>query len=185
MGLSSGLNHLADLTMSEDFAGICGFTLDEFDDCFREHLPVVLEKMKKNRSMGQGETMGDLRDKILKHYDGYSWDGRTMILNPISILNLFRESYFSDYWIQSNPSVSFLSKMARENPLALLGDDSEKISPGTLGLAEAGGLGPVPALFQTGYLTIDRVAFDAKRNRVFTLKIPNLEVQDNNLPLFS
>jgi hypothetical protein len=155
MGPSAGLNRLVDLTMSEDYAGICSFTLDEFDDCFREHLPGVLEKMKNNRSMDKEESLGDLRDKILKHYDGYSWDGRTMILNPISILNLFRESYFSDYWIQSNPSVSFLSKVAKENHLALLGDDSEKISPGTLGLAEVGGLGPVPALFQTGYLTTE------------------------------
>jgi hypothetical protein len=39
-------------------------------------------------------------------------------------------------------------------------------------------------LFQTGYLTIDQVAFDSERNRVFTLKIPNLEVRNNNFPLF-
>jgi hypothetical protein len=184
MGLSAGLNHLADLTLREDFAGICGFTLDEFDDCFKEHLPVILEKMKKNGSMGEEASLNDLQDKILRHYDGYSWDGETMILNPISILNMFGESYFSNYWIQTNPSVSFLSKVANENPLALLGDESEKISQGTLGLAEVGGLGPVPALFQTGYLTIDQVAFDSERNRVFTLKIPNLEVRNNNFPLF-
>jgi hypothetical protein len=184
MGLSAGLNHLVDLTMSEDFAGICGFTLDEFDDCFREHLPVVLEKMKKNGSMAKAQSLTDLRAKILGKYDGYCWDGQTMILNPISILNMFRESYFSNYWIQSNPSFAFLSKVGKENPLALLGDESEKISPNTLGLAEVGGLGPVPALFQTGYLTVGQVTLDADDNKAFTLKIPNLEVRGHNLPLF-
>ncbi|MDR1166529.1 MAG: AAA family ATPase [Deltaproteobacteria bacterium] len=184
MGLSTGLNNLYDMTMSNNYSGVCGFTLDEFDDCFSEHLPVLLRNMKQNGSVHNDTTLGELREIILKYYDGYSWDGKTMILNPVSILNMFQDSFFSEYWIQTSPSVSFLSKIAMENPLALLGDELEKISPRILNAAEVGSLGPIPALFQTGYLTIDQVTFDDERKRVFTMKIPNLEVKGNNLLIF-
>ncbi|MDR1165082.1 MAG: AAA family ATPase [Deltaproteobacteria bacterium] len=184
MGLSAGLNHLVDLTLNDNYSGIRGFTLSEFDECFSEHLPILLRNMKQNSTVSNETTLSDLRDIILKYYDGYSWDGKTMILNPISILNMFNESFFSRYWIQTNPSIYFLSKIAMENPLSLLGEESEKISTRTLSQAEVGSLGPIPSLFQTGYLTIDQVTHDADRFRVFTLKIPNLEVKDNNLFIF-
>ncbi|MDR1309103.1 MAG: ATP-binding protein [Deltaproteobacteria bacterium] len=184
MGLSAGLNHLNDITLTPKYAGICGFTQEEFDGCFREHLPVALGDMRDQDPVPADATVADLRDTINDWYDGYSWDGKTMVLNPLSILKFFELSAFSDYWIQSNPSVAFLSKVARENPLALLGDESGEISQGTLGLAEVGGLGPVPALFQTGYLTIDKVVNIKDVGRAFTLKIPNLEVKGPNIKWF-
>ncbi|MDR1109693.1 MAG: AAA family ATPase [Deltaproteobacteria bacterium] len=184
MGLSAGLNHLNDITLTPKYAGICGFTQEEFDGCFREHLPVVLGDMRGQDPVPADATVADLMDIVNDWYDGYSWDGKTMVLNPLSILKFLELSAFSDYWIQSNPSVAFLSKVARENPLALLGDESGEISQGTLGLAEVGGLGPVPALFQTGYLTIDKVVNIKDVGRAFTLKIPNLEVKGPNIKWF-
>ncbi|MDR1111282.1 MAG: PD-(D/E)XK nuclease domain-containing protein [Deltaproteobacteria bacterium] len=68
--------------------------------------------------------------------------------------------------------------------MALLGDEAEKVSEKILGLAEVGSLGPGPALFQTGYLTIDKVtAFDGG-GTAFTMKIQNLEIKRTNIPLF-
>ncbi|MDR3204476.1 MAG: AAA family ATPase, partial [Deltaproteobacteria bacterium] len=45
MGLSAGLNQLNDLTFDENFAGVCGFTIDEFDDCFQEWLSYCLNTL--------------------------------------------------------------------------------------------------------------------------------------------
>jgi hypothetical protein len=41
MGLSAGLNQLTDLTLNKNFSGVCGFTIDEFDDYFGEWLLVA------------------------------------------------------------------------------------------------------------------------------------------------
>jgi hypothetical protein len=106
-----------------------------------------------------------------------------MVLNPLSILNLFDNTRFGDYWIQTNPSVSFLSKIAKENPLAFLGGDTV-VSQETLGNAEVGTLGALPALFQTGYLTLDKITTDKNGFTAFTLKIPNLEVNNKNWKFF-
>jgi hypothetical protein len=184
MGLSAGLNHLNDITLTPRYAGICGFTQYELEGCFREHLPVALESMRGQDPVPADATVADLKGIIGDWYDGYSWDGKTMVLNPLSILKLFEQSAFSNYWIQSNPSLSFLKKVAKENPLAFLGDETEKFSLEALGLAEVGGLGPVPALFQTGYLTVDSVANVKGIGKSFTLKIPNLEVKGTNIKWF-
>ncbi|MDR1111140.1 MAG: ATP-binding protein [Deltaproteobacteria bacterium] len=184
MGLSSGLNHLNDITLTQKYAGICGFTQDEFKTCFSDHLEVALEGMRGMDPVPADATVADLADCFNKWYDGYSWDGKTRVLNPFSILKCLEKTAFSNYWIQTNPSGSFLSKIAARNPLALLGDEAEKISEEILGLAEVGSLGPVPALFQTGYLTVDKVtAFDGG-GTAFTMKIPNLEIKRTNIPLF-
>ncbi|MDR1165950.1 MAG: ATP-binding protein [Deltaproteobacteria bacterium] len=184
MGLSAGLNHLNDITLNEKYAGICGFTKDEFKNCFSERLPIVLEKMKKKKRVALDANVAFLTKKINGWYDGYSWDGETMVLNPLSILKFLDLSVFADYWIQTNPSVAFLSKVAKENPLALLGNAEENVSQRSLGLAEVGGLGPVPALFQTGYLTVDKVIDIEDAGQYYTLKIPNLEIKVPNIKWF-
>jgi hypothetical protein len=104
MGLSSGLNHLDDLTFDDNFSTICGFTLEELDGCFKEHLPLVLQKLKNDGISPENYSMEDLRENILKWYDGYSWDGKTRVLNPWSILNFFKTASFSNYWVTSGPS---------------------------------------------------------------------------------
>jgi hypothetical protein len=72
MGLSAGLNHLEDISLDPDFGGICGFTLDEFDDLFKKHLAATFIKMKENGHLASEATLADLREKIFKMYDGYS-----------------------------------------------------------------------------------------------------------------
>ncbi|MDR0548432.1 MAG: AAA family ATPase, partial [Deltaproteobacteria bacterium] len=44
MGLSTGLNHLKDLTFDANYAAICGFTYDELDSLFGERMALVLPK---------------------------------------------------------------------------------------------------------------------------------------------
>ncbi|MDR1111527.1 MAG: AAA family ATPase, partial [Deltaproteobacteria bacterium] len=96
MGLSAGLNQLNDITLTPKYAGICGFTQEELDNCFREHLPVALEAMRGVEPVPAEATVADLTDCINDWYDGYSWNGRTRVLNPFSI-SLQRTENLSNY----------------------------------------------------------------------------------------
>ncbi|MDR1297260.1 MAG: AAA family ATPase, partial [Deltaproteobacteria bacterium] len=101
MGQSAGLNHLNDLTFDNKYADICGFTVEEFDLYFGDRLPALLEVMNNDGCFLEEMTVPMLRDKFLHWYDGYSWDGQSRVLNPFSILNCFRQSYFDNYWIKT------------------------------------------------------------------------------------
>jgi hypothetical protein len=87
----SGLNNLIDLTLNKKYATICGFTLEELDSFFAEHLEAMLANFKARGVLPQvltpEATAVDLRRLILEWYDGYSWDGETRVLNPWAILN--------------------------------------------------------------------------------------------------
>jgi hypothetical protein len=188
MGLSGGLNQLEDLTFDEKYADICGFTPEEFDRCFEEHLPVILKHMKNKGRLPEDQTVSDLRAKFLSWYDGYSWDGETKVLNPYSILNCLKKSIFDNYWVKTYPSVGFLHNLIAEDngdPTAILQDKYDSYSQTVLGSAEVGELTPAAGLFQTGYLTVNKIIKKPNIPDIYSLKIPNWEIKYNNYNIFS
>jgi hypothetical protein len=78
----SGLNNLKDLTLNPEYAGICGFSLFEFEKYFSDYLPGILEYNIYEKVLKPKSTISDLKEKILNYYDGYSWDGKNKVLNP-------------------------------------------------------------------------------------------------------
>ncbi|MDR2141401.1 MAG: AAA family ATPase, partial [Deltaproteobacteria bacterium] len=115
MGLSAGLNQLVDISFNPKYAAICGFTPDELDQYFGDRYDSVLEHQKSIGKMPVESSVADLRQKIFDWYDGYTWDGRTRVLNPISILNFFNDSYFKEYWNFSAHSYVFLKNTMAAN----------------------------------------------------------------------
>jgi hypothetical protein len=77
----SGANQLIDISLAPDYANICGFTLDEFEELFPDHMNEVLLNLKKKKLYPVDSTIADLKSEILTTYDGYSWDGETRVLN--------------------------------------------------------------------------------------------------------
>jgi hypothetical protein len=80
MGVTSGLNQLtnnqlADLTLNRKFTGVCGFTINEFEDYFGEWLSIALQSFKDKGCMSPDSTPSELYKWILYWYDGYSWEG--------------------------------------------------------------------------------------------------------------
>ncbi|MDR1110180.1 MAG: AAA family ATPase [Deltaproteobacteria bacterium] len=176
MGLSAGLNHLTDLTLDSKYSGICGFTLKELEHCFSDRLPVLLQTMKDAGNMPKTATLEDMWREIGLWYDGYSWDGKTRLYNPYSLINLFLGDSFEPFWMNLDPSAKMLSSILAKDPLAITGDRLKNLSTKQIGLAEVGSLGPVPTLFQAGMLTIDRITFNNDRSKLFTLRLPNKEI---------
>ncbi|MDR2140780.1 MAG: ATP-binding protein, partial [Deltaproteobacteria bacterium] len=176
MGLSAGLNQLVDISFDPEYAAICGFTPDELDQYFGDRYDSVLDHQKSIGEMPAESSTADLRQKILDWYDGYTWDGRTQVLNPISILFFFQRRYFKEYWNASSPSTDFLKNKIASNPLSVTKNNFQGFSERDLSLITVGELATVPFLFHTGYLTIDKIVKVAGKDQ-YSFKVPNFELK--------
>ncbi|MDR2199304.1 MAG: AAA family ATPase [Deltaproteobacteria bacterium] len=178
MGLSSGLNQLVDISFDPKFPAICGFTPDELDQYFGDRYSSTLETLKSTGYMPPESSESDLRQEILSWYDGYTWDGKTRVLNPISILNFFNSNEFKEFWKETSPSVTFLRNTISANPLSFTTNYLQGFTGGDISLATVGNVASVPLLFHTGYLTIDKITRVDKKLR-YSFKVPNFELQDS------
>ncbi|MDR2141737.1 MAG: ATP-binding protein [Deltaproteobacteria bacterium] len=173
----SDFNHLIDITLERDFSNICGFTIEEFDSLFPDHLERALKILKNEGVWGQDSTVSELRQEILDWYDGYSWDGQTRVLNPWSVLNFFRKVDFNNFWFESG-TPSFLVNLITDRKVNLnLLDHENTIITDTLNNVDIGKFEPIPVMFQTGYLTVDKVETKRGESLKYFLVVPNLEVK--------
>jgi ribosomal protein L29 len=185
MGLSAGLNNLDDITFNKDFSSVCGFTLEELDTYFKKYMSISLQELKNSGFMPQESTVSDLRQEILNWYDGYSWDGITRVLNPWSILKFFETSHFKSFWGYISPSASFLSNLIKGDPFTILERRIDDVPLDVLEKTYAGSLAPIAGLFQTGYLTIEKMRPNEAKKTICSLKIPNKEIEQLSLEGFS
>ena len=176
VGIFSGLNNLKDISMTEKYGNIVGYTQKELEDNFSDWIDITIQK----KSMSKKE----LLDKIKEYYDGFSFDGITRVYNPFSVLKFFGESKFRNYWYDSC-TPSFLAKYFKEHKIQ---DSDEyrhlKVSSNFTNASEIEQASPESFLFQTGYLTIEK--WDDDKDEI-TLDFPNKEVKDSlpNLYLYN
>jgi hypothetical protein len=169
-GLSvfSALNNLHDITLSQEYATLCGYTQEELEKYFAEHIDTVAQHLNKSRQ--------ELLDNIKNWYDGYSWDGKTSVYNPFSTLLLFAEKSFDSYWFRTGTPTFLIELLKSRNqitpilePVEVGGKIFDGYDPATLN--------EVSLLFQTGYLTVKDINDTDINNKIYTLDIPNLEVR--------
>ncbi|MDR1852043.1 MAG: ATP-binding protein [Propionibacteriaceae bacterium] len=169
LSLFSVLNNLTDITLVPDYANICGITEPEFDDLFSEHLAAALARGNSGE-----KSMAGLRQKVFDWYDGYSWDGKSSVFNPFSLLSFFQFGVFSPYWYSSG-TPSFLMKTLKGRPRVFLDVQDEPISTLDLDSHEIEDAPPASLLFQTGFLTVKNVDY-MMTPPVYQVGFPNLEV---------
>jgi hypothetical protein len=181
--MDSGPNHLYDISLNPDFAGLCGFTLEEFDSLFADRLKPTLANLKNSGEMDPSDNLEDLRAKIFHWYDGYNWGGETRVLNPYSILHFFKNNSFDDYWIQSGRP-GHLTALIKKRPLDFLRPDLDSIISRELRKSELNKLAAAPVLFHSGYLTVDtvkivkvKVAGKTETDKTYSFRLPNHEVE--------
>ncbi|MDR1037658.1 MAG: hypothetical protein LBT40_14180 [Deltaproteobacteria bacterium] len=87
--------------------------------------------------------------------DGYSWLGSERMLNPYAIVSLFGEQRLDLFWPQSGcpPRLPALVRESQLDYLRTRLDDCLDTESRTADLAA---VRPVPVLFQSGCLTVDR-----------------------------
>jgi hypothetical protein len=192
--MDSGPNHLNDISLDSNYAGLCGFTLEEFDSLFGDRLETTLSRLKQVGLMESSASQDDLRSSILRWYDGYNWGDQTRVLNPYSILNFFDNSKFDSYWIQSGRP-GHLTALIRARPMDFLEPKLESYLSTDLRKSELTQLQAGPVLFHSGYLTIDKIANipvvnqktkGKEKIQSYSFRLPNHEVSSSyNKDFFS
>jgi hypothetical protein len=164
VSIFSDLNNLDDVTMDRSTADLVGYTQTELEQYFEPWINLCLED-------GLAPNRNGLLSKIKQWYNGYTWDTKTFVYNPFSILNFFKKRSFEDYWFKTG-TPTFLIKKLKEAAYFQLND--LEISDSLLESYSLEDLDARSLLFQTGYLTIK--ARDTERN-LYTFDYPNREVE--------
>jgi hypothetical protein len=185
--MDSGPNHLIDISLNPQYAGICGFTIDEFDSLFFNHMESTLLRLKESGVMPPASDSTELKRQIFKWYDGYNWGGQTRVLNPYSILNFFYNDQFGPYWIQSGRP-GHLTALIQRRPMDFIAPSLSSYLETELKKTSLNQLQAFPVLFHCGYLTLDTVinssvTDDDNANTVvsYTFKLPNYELNNSYL----
>ncbi len=166
VSIFSDLNNLHDISISDRYADICGWTETELIDNFR---PSV-EALAKEREEDFEVTL-----KALRHYyDGYRFSIKgSRLYNPFSVLNAFAHKSLRAYWFASG-TPTFLVRSVKASAILLTSLNHQWCSASQLEEVGMPSSNPIPLLFQTGYLTI--CGYDNERQR-YELQFPNYEVE--------
>lgn len=168
VSIFSDLNQLRDISMSLDYAELCGITKVELQEYFSPEIRALAD--------AQGMTVEACLEELRRTYDGYHFHPKASgVYNPFSLLNAFADKDFGAYWFATG-TPTFLVRRIRAT-----GFEIQKFTDRTL-YADAASLSDyrtdnpdlTPLLYQTGYLTI--LDYDERRKR-YTLGFPNEEVQ--------
>jgi hypothetical protein len=158
-------NLFSDISLKDEYAGICGFTVTEFDRLFDDRIAYTLQSLKDMNLISSGATRHDFVRMVREWYDGYVWGGDVRILNPFSIISFFEERRFRSFWPEcGNPT--HLTALMQKRPQDFVLPKLTEYGAVELSGSELGDLEAVPALFHSGYLTISSVSY------------PCIEVQD-------
>jgi hypothetical protein len=163
----SDLNHLTDISLNEDFAGICGISETELTQYFQPEIKALADKNKRSYD----ETLADLK----KHYDGYHFAKESEdMYNPYSVLNTFYNKDIRSYWFETG-TPTFLIQILKKGNFEIPNlENNVHIDIDDIMNYKAEYYNPIPLLYQSGYLTIKR--FNKEFNE-FILGFPNKEVK--------
>ena len=157
VSIFSGLNNLKDITIHPEYATICGYTQEEFEKTFSDRLEGV-----------------DLQE-VRRWYNGYSWLGEP-VYNPFDILLFLDTKEFRPYWFETG-TPTFLIKLLTERKFFIPELEHLEVGEELIESFEIESIKPETILFQTGYLTIEKLEYVLGKKRIYKLRYPNLEVK--------
>lgn len=166
VSIFSELNNIKNISLDDEYAGVCGITKEELLTQMSEDIDVLAEALGMTRE----ETIAKLKE----NYDGYHFSPASPdVFNPYSLLNCFDDKNFGAYWFSSG-TPTYLINMLRKF----------KVLPAKIGrsLARSSAFDAptenlktiTPLLYQSGYITIK--GYD-KMSQLFTLDLPNKEIK--------
>ncbi|MCP9547500.1 ATP-binding protein [Segatella copri] len=166
VSIFSELNNIKNVSLGDEYAGVCGITKEELLTQMSEDIDMLAE--------AQGMTREETIAKLKENYDGYHFSPASPdVFNPYSLLNCFDDKNFGAYWFSSG-TPTYLINMLRKF----------KVLPAKIGrsLARSSAFDAptenlktiTPLLYQSGYITIK--GYD-KMSQLFTLDLPNKEIK--------
>lgn len=145
VSIFSDLNHLRDITLSKNFARIVGYTEEEV----REYYKHYLKQLALEFELSEDEIM----KRVAFWYNGYSWDGKTFLFNPYSVINLFIEREFKNYWFESGTPTFLINKL-KDSDKRINSSINKLVKESAFNKYDIETVNTTALMFQTGYLTI-------------------------------
>jgi hypothetical protein len=168
VSIFSDLNNLTDITMHADYATMFGYTQEEFEKYFSNHIENVARKMGISRE--------ELLPEIITWYDGYRFhENADSAYNPVSLALFFvNGGEFNNYWFDTG-TPSFLIELIKRNNFSFENILARPVSKMAFKAFEVTQIDPLSLLLQTGYLTIK--SMERRFNMPwYWLDFPNQEV---------
>jgi len=158
VSLFSGLNNINDITIDKKYSTICGYTQNDIETVFAKHL--------------EGQDF----QKIKKWYNGYKFLGEG-VYNPFDILLFIDKDFeYRNYWF-STATPTFLLKIMEQNRYFLPNLENVVKDEAMLNSFDVDYIELETLMWQTGYLTIDKVTTKYDDTLQYHLTIPNKEVK--------
>ena len=168
VSIFSKLNNLRDISMSREYAGMFGMTEEELYSYFDEYIVDTAIYLKTSEE--------ELKINLKKWYNGYSWDAKTKVYNPFSILSFFKEMKFSNYWFETG-TPSFLINQMKNSNYDLTNIKEVELEDYVFSSYDIKKVKVSCLMFQTGYLTIAEENQFMQDITLYKLKVPNYEVE--------
>ncbi|MEZ4888959.1 MAG: AAA family ATPase [Chitinophagales bacterium] len=174
MSIFSVINLMKDVSLLKPFNNIVGFTPVDLQDYFGDYIAAFAQEEKISED--------ELLAKLTYWYDGYSWEAKNKIFNPYSIVNVFKDLKFKNYWFETGTPTILMElikeKYSKEREKAPTMEEFENKE--AVGLDSSYDLEQkIPLeklLFETGYLTVTDL-LETEIGDLYTLTYPNYEVR--------
>ena len=172
LSIFSTLSSLNDISFEDEYAAMFGFTEEELDANFAEHLHAHAEKMKLSDA--------DYRAELKRWYNGYRFArfDATTVYNPVSIGQTLvrKEPAFGAYWSSTGRASHLMNLLKREGLLAFDYDNLGGVTERAFDVSDLKAISPIGMLYQTGYLTIRDYS---PYKRSYVLAVPDEEVRQD------
>ena len=179
ISIFSDLNNLKDISLSKNYAGICGISQAELEAAFQPEIQALADE--------QAVTYTQAVATLKQWYDGYLFHpaGEGMY-NPYSILNALDDKEIKSYWFSTGTPTFLVDYLKEAHYFIPDLDGNVELNEDGLQTYRAIAQDALPILFQAGYLTIKEYIKDL---RLYRLGFPNDEVRygflHNLLPAYS
>ncbi|MBO5741278.1 MAG: AAA family ATPase, partial [Bacteroidaceae bacterium] len=178
LSIFSIINNLKNISMSPQYAALCGITEKELLTIFSEDIACMANE--------NDCTPEEMHHKLKEQFDGYHFTRNSEdIYNPFSLLNAFDEKAIGSYWFATGTPTYLIRQLQRFRTDITSLDDIQAPASAfdrpTEAMTDA-----LPLLYQSGYLTIK--GYDSRWD-TYHLALPNKEVRiglmENLLPMYT
>jgi hypothetical protein len=160
----SAMNSLTDISMDRQYATLCGITQQELED----HFSCATNKLSKLEQVDNRQILA----KIKHWYNGYRFHHLgTSVYNPYSLLSLFKQQEFKNYWFTTG-TPTFLLDFLQKKQYELKDLAQFEIGDDAFSSSEPEDMDVLSLFVQTGYLTIK-----GYNSPLYLLDFPNYEVK--------
>ena len=166
LSIFSELNNITDVSMDDEYAAICGITMEELQTQMSPDIDALGKKIGKTRE----ETIETLKS----YYDGYHFSGASPdMFNPFSLLNAMAKGKLDYYWFTSGTPTSLINMMKKFGTVYTDFAEGMEADASDFDAPTETMTNITPLLYQSGYITIKD--YD-KEYDSYLLGIPNKEV---------